>query len=234
MATCKGRKKDGTPCRSPIVLDNGYCRAHQDQAPEAKASEEPVRWTRERLEAAIAAHGSPEGLNLADADLSDLDLSQMDLHGIVLSRFDEESRTSIGANLQKASLGNANLHGARLYGVNLQGASLRHASLQEAELEGADLQRARLEGANLQRASLYGANVQEASLRHANVQGASLEQAVYLPQVAPEQGWGREEMLENLCMKAGLSKEAWKKKGTRFYVFTAEVFEEGGTTDKGN
>jgi hypothetical protein len=26
MATCKGRKKDGTPCRSPIVLDNGYCR----------------------------------------------------------------------------------------------------------------------------------------------------------------------------------------------------------------
>jgi len=61
-----------------------------------------------------------------------------------------------------------------------------------------------------------------------------LQQAVYLPQVAPEQGWGREEMLENLCLKAGLSKEAWKKEGTRFYVFTAEVFEEGSTTDKGN
>ena len=60
------------------------------------------------------------------------------------------------------------------------------------------------------------------------------KQAVYLPQVAPEQGWGREEMLENLCLKAGLSKDAWKKEGTRFYVFTAEVFEEGGTTDKGN
>jgi AmmeMemoRadiSam system protein B/AmmeMemoRadiSam system protein A len=54
-----------------------------------------------------------------------------------------------------------------------------------------------------------------------------LKQAVYLPQVAPEQGWGREEMLENLCLKAGLSKEAWKKGGTQFYVFTAEVFEEG-------
>jgi AmmeMemoRadiSam system protein A len=54
-----------------------------------------------------------------------------------------------------------------------------------------------------------------------------LNQAVYLPQVAPEQGWGREEMLENLCLKAGLSKEAWKKAGTQFYVFTAEVFEEG-------
>ncbi len=61
-----------------------------------------------------------------------------------------------------------------------------------------------------------------------------LNQAVYLPQVAPEQGWGREEMLENLCLKAGLSKEAWKKEGTRFYVFTAEVFEEGSTTDRGN
>jgi AMMECR1 domain-containing protein len=45
--------------------------------------------------------------------------------------------------------------------------------------------------------------------------------------VAPEQGWDREEMLENLCLKAGLSKEAWKKGGTQFYVFTAEVFEEG-------
>ena len=61
-----------------------------------------------------------------------------------------------------------------------------------------------------------------------------LNQAVYLPQVAPGQGWGREEMLENLCLKAGLSKDAWKKEGTRFYVFTADVFGEGNTTDKGN
>lgn len=61
-----------------------------------------------------------------------------------------------------------------------------------------------------------------------------LKQAVYLPQVAPEQGWGREEMLENLCLKAGLSKDAWEKEGTRFYVFKAEVFEEGSTTDKAN
>jgi uncharacterized protein (TIGR00296 family) len=61
-----------------------------------------------------------------------------------------------------------------------------------------------------------------------------LNQAVYLPQVAPEQGWGREEMLQNLCLKAGLSKDAWKKEGTRFYVFTAEVFGEGSTAGKGN
>jgi AmmeMemoRadiSam system protein A len=60
------------------------------------------------------------------------------------------------------------------------------------------------------------------------------KQAVYLPQVAPEQGWGREEMLANLCLKAGLSKDAWRKEGTRFYVFTAEVFGEGSITDAGN
>ena len=28
--------------------------------------------------------------------------------------------------------------------------------------------------------------------------------AVFLPQVAPEQGWSRNEMLDNLCRKAGL------------------------------
>jgi AmmeMemoRadiSam system protein B/AmmeMemoRadiSam system protein A len=62
----------------------------------------------------------------------------------------------------------------------------------------------------------------------------SLNQAVYLPQVAAEQGWGREEMLENLCLKASLSEDAWKKEGTRFYVFTAEVFGEGNRADRGN
>jgi AmmeMemoRadiSam system protein A len=70
--------------------------------------------------------------------------------------------------------------------------------------------------------------------RHGVIIRRGQQQAVYLPQVAPEQGWGREEMLENLCLKAGLSKDAWKKEGTRFYIFTAEVFEEGSTTDKGN
>ncbi len=70
--------------------------------------------------------------------------------------------------------------------------------------------------------------------RHGVIIRRGLKQAVYLPQVAPEQGWSREEMLENLCLKAGLSKDAWKKEGTRFYVFTAEVFAEESKTDKGN
>ncbi len=49
--------------------------------------------------------------------------------------------------------------------------------------------------------------------------------AVFLPQVAPEQGWTREEMLEHLCLKAGLDADAWRH-GANFYTFRAEVFGE--------
>jgi hypothetical protein len=49
--------------------------------------------------------------------------------------------------------------------------------------------------------------------------------AVFLPQVAPEQGWNREELLEHLCAKAGLPGGAWRE-GARLSVFQAEVFAE--------
>jgi len=50
--------------------------------------------------------------------------------------------------------------------------------------------------------------------------------AVFLPQVATEQGWGRDEMLDHLCLKAGLPAGSWKT-GATFSVFQAEVFREG-------
>ncbi len=50
--------------------------------------------------------------------------------------------------------------------------------------------------------------------------------AVFLPQVAPEQGWGRDEMLCNLCEKAGLQAKAWQEGGACFSTFQAEVFGE--------
>ncbi len=49
--------------------------------------------------------------------------------------------------------------------------------------------------------------------------------AVFLPQVATEQGWSREEMLDNLCLKAGLETGCWKK-GAEFSTFQAIVFGE--------
>ena len=49
--------------------------------------------------------------------------------------------------------------------------------------------------------------------------------AVFLPQVAPEQGWDKETMLRRLSLKAGLTEDAWKE-GARFLVFQAVVFGE--------
>ncbi len=49
--------------------------------------------------------------------------------------------------------------------------------------------------------------------------------AVFLPQVAPEQGWGLEEMLSQLALKAGLPANAWTD-GASFTVFQAIVFGE--------
>jgi len=49
--------------------------------------------------------------------------------------------------------------------------------------------------------------------------------AVFLPQVAPEQGWDVAQMLTHLSAKAGLPADAWKQ-GAEFLVFQAEVFGE--------
>lgn len=50
--------------------------------------------------------------------------------------------------------------------------------------------------------------------------------SVFLPQVASEQGWTLEKMLEYLSMKAGLSPSAWKDSSCELEVFQAEVFSE--------
>ncbi len=49
--------------------------------------------------------------------------------------------------------------------------------------------------------------------------------AVFLPQVATEQGWNREQMLDNLCEKAGLSAGCWIR-GASLSTFQADVFSE--------
>lgn len=45
-----------------------------------------------------------------------------------------------------------------------------------------------------------------------------------LPQVATEYRWDRETFLEYNCHKAGLTKDAWKSKDTKIYIFYADVF----------
>ncbi|MEI6564676.1 MAG: AmmeMemoRadiSam system protein A [bacterium] len=60
-------------------------------------------------------------------------------------------------------------------------------------------------------------------------QGIILEKgryrAVYLPEVATEQGWTVEETLSSLSQKAGLPSDAWRK-GATFQVFESVVLSE--------
>ncbi len=49
----------------------------------------------------------------------------------------------------------------------------------------------------------------------------------FLPQVATEQHWTKEQFLSYCCShKAGLSPDAWKDAATEVYLFSAEVFGE--------
>jgi AMMECR1 domain-containing protein len=49
--------------------------------------------------------------------------------------------------------------------------------------------------------------------------------AVYLPEVAVEMGWDRDEMLDHLCRKAGLPTGCWRE-GAEFMTFQADVIKE--------
>jgi len=48
--------------------------------------------------------------------------------------------------------------------------------------------------------------------------------AVYLPEVAVEQGWTKDETLSSLSEKAGMSSDAWKS-GSKFKIFSSVVLE---------
>jgi AmmeMemoRadiSam system protein A len=50
-------------------------------------------------------------------------------------------------------------------------------------------------------------------------------QGLFLPQVPIEQGWDRDQYLEELCGKANLPEGCWRE-GAQLYIFTAEVFGE--------
>ncbi len=47
-----------------------------------------------------------------------------------------------------------------------------------------------------------------------------------LPQVAPEQGWSAEELLDGTCEKAGLPPRAWRDPRVQVRRFEAEIFRE--------
>lgn len=63
--------------------------------------------------------------------------------------------------------------------------------------------------------------------KHGVIVRDGFRSGVYLPQVATETGWSRNEFMSSLCsQKAGLPPDAWKTGSCKVYVFTAEVFSE--------
>ena len=61
--------------------------------------------------------------------------------------------------------------------------------------------------------------------RHGVILKKGRARSVFLPQVAPEQGWDRKETLTHLALKAGLGPDDWRR-GAKFEVFEAIVFGE--------
>ena len=59
--------------------------------------------------------------------------------------------------------------------------------------------------------------------KHGIILSKHRRSAVFLPQVAPEQGWTLPQTLSALSMKAGLPPDAWRE-GASFQVFEAQVF----------
>jgi uncharacterized protein len=59
--------------------------------------------------------------------------------------------------------------------------------------------------------------------RHGLVVERGTHRGLLLPQVAPEWGWTRDELLAQTCRKAGLAEDAWRH-GARVYRFEADVF----------
>lgn len=58
--------------------------------------------------------------------------------------------------------------------------------------------------------------------QHGIILGKGMARAVFLPEVATEQGWTKEETLSYLSQKAGLSADAWRQ-GAQFQVFESVV-----------
>lgn len=53
-----------------------------------------------------------------------------------------------------------------------------------------------------------------------------LTSGLFLPQVPVEQGWGIDEYLDNICIKAGLRPNTWKTANLEFERFQGECFGE--------
>ena len=61
--------------------------------------------------------------------------------------------------------------------------------------------------------------------QHGLIVSQDSNRGLLLPQVAPEQGWTREQLLQQTCIKAGLPPTAWQT-GAQLEIFEAQIFQE--------
>ncbi len=52
--------------------------------------------------------------------------------------------------------------------------------------------------------------------------------ATFLPHVATQQGWNKEQTLTHLCVKAGIAPDAWKDQDVKLFVYRTQIFKENG------
>ncbi len=62
--------------------------------------------------------------------------------------------------------------------------------------------------------------------KHGLIAGRGFYRGLLLPQVPVEWKWNVEEFLSQTCWKAGLPMDCWLDENTKFYRFSAEIFEE--------
>ena len=62
--------------------------------------------------------------------------------------------------------------------------------------------------------------------KHGLIIRKGLYGGLFLPKVPVEQNWNKEDYLENLCYKAGLTGDSWLDSNSRLFKFEAQVFEE--------
>jgi AmmeMemoRadiSam system protein A len=64
--------------------------------------------------------------------------------------------------------------------------------------------------------------------RHGVILRCGEASGLLLPQVASENGWARDTLLEMVCRKAGLPEGSWRREDAELLAFTATVFGEDG------
>lgn len=67
--------------------------------------------------------------------------------------------------------------------------------------------------------------------RHGLFVSHGYQRGLLLPQVATKYRWDREKFLDETCLKAGLSADAWRH-GARIQVFTAQIFAEPASRER--